>query len=162
MCLARVFAREWIKIASLLKSSDREWENITWLRCWRVRTACRCSNTHQEPTACHPCWAQKGQCHHKDNRASTQEEIRESEYSGQQTLPLWGLVYYSLWKALLFSLIQLVALYLASISAPDLITSKANEQWWPLGPHARQLRQFEYHFLMSLGRCLFAPVVISH
>ena len=51
VCVFSESAREWIKIASLLKSSEREWENITWLRCWRVRTACRCSNTHREPRA---------------------------------------------------------------------------------------------------------------
>lgn len=58
----------------------------------------------------------------------------ESEYGGTTVLvSLWGLVYYFLCNTLLFSVIQSVTLYLASILPPDLTTSKANELWWTLG-----------------------------
>ena len=93
----------------------------------------------------------------------TRGKKSESEYSGSTDSAPLGLGLLLSLEGLTF-LINPVggSLFKASIFAPDLITNKANEPWWPLGPHARQLGQFEYHFLMSLGRCLFAPVVISH
>lgn len=90
VCLARVIVREWIKIAYRLRSNDRGWENITWLRYWRLRTICKCSNTYWGLTTRQP-HAGHGKCSHEDSRGSTQEELRESECGGAtDSVSLWG------------------------------------------------------------------------
>lgn len=106
------------------------WEDVTWLRCWRLRTS-RSSNIWDSWwfILCAAHW--KGI--HEDNMGSTLEELRVWIWWAMVLVSLWGLVYYFLCNTLLFSVIQSVTLYLASILPPDLTTSKANKLWWTLG-----------------------------